>query len=328
MIKENYINNKIIYYTEDIRYRSNKFKREKKERKLTKNIDYMEFKNEKYELTGLKFKRDFIITEHKKYRLVYKKMIYSFNLDNNINYNLNDKNFFINIIEFGLKFEEAIINIIREEKITIYEYINSFSELIMFLMMNKKAFNCFIEKSVIFFNTYGFISNVNNINIVKDECNILILIMDILCIYTCFYLFIELQKEKEDRNFSKLLLFSLLYKKDLESNAVSFINNYLKFRENISYIKYTSTYDSNQKIWKQEAKYDNVIQKSILQLRNILSTNYSGIDYYICENCGEPFIRVSRNQKIHNIEQNYECRKDYDRKRQKKSYYKKRANTI
>lgn len=325
MIKENYINNKIIFYTEDIRYRSNKLKREKKKRELTENIDNMEFKYEKFELMSLKFKRDFIITEHKKYRLVYKKMIYSFNLDNDINYNLNDKNFFINIIEFGLKFEEAIINIIREEKITIYEYINSFSELIMFLMMNKKVFNCFIEKLVIFFNTYGFISDINT---VKDECSILILIMDILCIYTCFYLFIELQKEKGDRNFSKLLLFSLFYKGDLDKIAISFINNYLKFRENISYIKYASTYDSNQKIWKQEVKYDNVIQKSILQLRNILSTNYSGIDYYICENCGEPFIRVNRNQKVHNVEQNYECRKDYDRKRQKKSYYKKRANTI
>lgn len=297
-----------------------------------------EIKKNQYTLNTLKklsyIKETSSDEDIKKYVLVYNKQRYYLTLTKENNYDLNNKNFFNDIINFGKNFEKEIISIIKEEKIITSEdifrhkgrYYRTMHPIIilLFLMMNEKIFNYCIESANTFLTTYGFVSNCED----KEECNLYILISDILCIYTCFYLFHELQKDKQEQDYTNILLFSLSFKIRLNECAISFINNYLKEKENMSYIKYTSTYDSNQKIWKQEVKYDNVIQKSILQLRNILSTNYSGIDYYICENCGEPFIRVNRNQKVHNIEQNYECRKDYDRKRQKKSYDKKRANTI
>ena len=238
----------------------------------------------------------------------------------------NKTSVFFDIISYVRIVDSHLLELITKYSIDTSN-INSLKELLISILKNKKIYS-YVQNIVIdFLSKYGFVENVydDNNNTTK-ECSILYLLYDLLNIYICFYLFNGLINDSFNKIYDTLFLYSILKNSNKEQYAIDYITNYLNEKENNSYIKYSSIYNKNQKRWEIKEEYNNIIQQCLLDLRMKLSSNYIGYDYYICENCGKPFERLHKNQKVHKAEQDYECRKLYDRKRQQKSYYQKKAN--
>ena len=238
----------------------------------------------------------------------------------------NKTSVFFDIISYVRIVDSHLLELITKYSIDTSN-INSLKELLISILKNKKIYS-YVQNIVIdFLSKYGFVENVydDNNNPTK-ECSILYLLYDLLNIYICFYLFNGLINDSFNKIYDTLFLYSILKNSNKEQYAIDYITNYLNEKENNSYIKYSSIYNKNQKRWEIKEEYNNIIQQCLLDLRMKLSSNYIGYDYYICENCGKPFERLHKNQKVHKAEQDYECRKLYDRKRQQKSYYQKKAN--